>query len=247
MNAALSALALLAPIMCLDNMYKPNDPVLPPANFYKPSVLSIENNSPSLSYGDNLPLVAKISPQNPTAFGEGSFYKLLYPSMTRITSYFNDHSTGFSNWYQSPNLIMSKGTRDEIVSDLYKAQPKDDRELKEFWGSIMGELLIRDLPELKSMLGALKEAQNEEKKKISAYEFKEINDRKTDEEDNFFGTGWFILDSLSLGVSNRNAEIYTDVIGSFLDAAVAFKSLEHNFSTVTGSSRSTSTLGSNRV
>lgn len=243
---AISSLVLLGWAVCLENVAKPFEPVLPPTTFYKPDAMSTESKYSLLTSKPEVPN-KNTSLQSPVAFGEGNFYKLLHPSMTRLTDYLNSHSSGFGEWYLSPSLVMNKDLRDEIVSNLYKAQPQGDKELKEFWGSIMGELLIRDLPELKSSLGELREIQNEERKKKTIAELKDINSKKIDEEDNFFGTAWFILDCLSLGISNRNAEIYTDVIGPFLDAAVGFKTLEHNFSNIIGSSRSIASHKTNKV
>ncbi|AFM98277.1 hypothetical protein EHEL_050660 [Encephalitozoon hellem ATCC 50504] len=242
---AISSLVLLGWAMCLENTAKTFDPVLPETTFYRPDISSSSKYS-LLTSKPEVPNKST-SLQSPVAFGEGNFYKLLHPSMTRLTDYFNSHSSEFSNWYLSPSLIMSKDLKEQITSGLYKAQPQGDKELKEFWGSIMGELLIRDLPELKSNLAELKEIQNEERKKKSIAELKDINNRKIKEEDSFFGAAWFILDCLSLGVSNRNAESYTDVIGPFVDAAVAFKALEHNFSNIIGSSRSLSSSSASKV
>ncbi|ADM11509.1 uncharacterized protein Eint_050600 [Encephalitozoon intestinalis ATCC 50506] len=227
MNGILS-LVLFEWAMCLEKAF---NPVLPSTDFYKPSTTSSDNGL----LGPKIEGSAGI--HDPVAFGEGNFYKLLHPSMTRLTSYLNDHSSEFSEWYRSPSLIMGEDLKEKIISGLYKAQPKDDKELKEFWGLIMGELLIRDLPELKSDLSSLKEIQNEEDKKKSIAEFKGINEKRINEENNFFGTALFILDCLSLGVTNRNAEIYPDVIGPFVDAAIAFKTLEHSFSNIIGSSK----------
>ncbi|KMV66115.1 hypothetical protein M970_050560 [Encephalitozoon cuniculi EcunIII-L] len=241
--SAISSLVLIGWAMCLENSYKYYDPVLQPTNFYKPSTAAFLESRPLMFAPEQLSRNAIL--HNPVAFGEGNFYKLLYPSMTRLTSYLNDHSPLFGDWYRSPSLIMSKSDKEEVISGLYKAQPKGDKDLKEFWGFIMGELLIRDLPELKKSLGELKGIQNEERKKKSVAEFKDIADQKDNDENSFFGAAWFILDCLSLGVSNRNAEIYGDVIGPFVDAAIAFKSLEHNFSNIIGSSRSMSSYRTN--
>ena len=87
--------------------------------------------------------------------------------------YFEDISPEFSDRNRSIELIMEEALKKAIVADAYRRQLVDDKELKNFWGRVMGELLGKSTGKMRTDLIALDQSLNIEKSNgAQTYEFK---------------------------------------------------------------------------